>query len=85
MTSYRWIVTHDPADMGAVGLEGPRGADPSIQCVQRFRIYDSDGIFLYEGLIGGEYEGFEPLDDFGTPNIGSTSIYYENDGVWEEL
>jgi hypothetical protein len=48
---------------------------------------DDDGNIYYGGLIqGADYQGFEPLDDFGAPNAGATEIHYINaDGGWEQL
>jgi hypothetical protein len=40
---------------------------------------DDDGITYYEGEIYGDYDGFEPLDDFGTPNAGAVSIWYKGE------
>jgi hypothetical protein len=49
-------------------------------------MYDDDGKLYYAGTIWGDYDGFEPLDDFGMPNAGCTSIEYKNDaGTWEVL
>lgn len=54
---------------------------------QRFRMYDDDGELYYDGRIVGDYDGFEPLDDFGMPNVGCTNIRYlnANTGAWETL
>jgi hypothetical protein len=52
-----------------------------------FKMYDDDGELYYSGRIllnlsdpdafeGGEE--FAPLDDFGMPNAGCTSIHYQN-------
>ena len=48
---------------------------------------DDDGNVYYGGLIqGADYQGFEPLDDYGQPNAGATEIHYINaDGSWEQL
>ena len=39
-----------------------------------FNKLSDDDILYYTGYICGEYDGFEPLDDFGMPNAGCTSI-----------
>lgn len=50
--------------------------------VEWFRMYDGDGILYYTGVRTGQPDphgsegGFEPLDDYGTPNAGCTSISY---------
>ena len=40
----------------------------------RFSMYDDDDNCYYEGMIYGDYDGFEPLDMFGMPNAGCTYI-----------
>ena len=37
-------------------------------------MYDDDDNCYYEGMIYGDYYGFEPLDDYGMPNAGCTYI-----------
>ena len=77
----------------APGVAGPFDADPELlrQLAQReggeaFRIYDDDGELYYSGRIIGDYEGFEPLDDFGAPNAGATEIRYKDkSGRWAQL
>jgi len=72
---YRWKITKDRIDTGAEGTEGPRNLDPTIKSnPARFSMYDDDGECYYEGMIYGEFDGFEPLDGFGTPNAGCTEI-----------
>ena len=72
---YRWKITKDRVDTGAEGTEGPRNLDPTIKDnPARFSMYDDDGECYYEGMIYGDYDGFEPLDGFGTPNAGCTEI-----------
>lgn len=58
------------------------------ESVQKFKMYDDDGILYYTGLfIGDEAEMFGPLDDFGGPNAGATEIRYLNreTGEYETL
>tara|TARA_R110000803_G_scaffold59101_4_gene117467 strand:- start:3539 stop:3823 length:285 start_codon:yes stop_codon:yes gene_type:complete len=77
--SYAWKITkvigeNDSTECGLVGphnLGGEFGANKA-----RFRMYDDDGNPIYEGYITGDFDGFEPLDDFGTPNAGCTAIKY---------
>ena len=79
--AYHWIITKDH-----VG----EGQDKGIQCLRgatwenapkgnraHFVIKDDDGETYYEGEIYGDYSGFEPLDDFGTPNAGASAIFYK--------
>lgn len=79
---YRWTITRDRLE-GAhyEGTEGPRNLDPTItNNPVRFSLWDDDGICYYEGMLYGDYDGFEPLDDFGTPFAGCTAI--KIDGEW---
>lgn len=51
-----------------------------------FKMYDGDGELYYDGYIVGDFSGFEPLDEFGTPNAGCTEIKLkDNDGVYQTL
>ena len=53
---------------------------------EQFRMFDDDGELYYSGSIWGDYDGFEPLDDFGMPSAGCTGIQYKNDkGEWKWL
>ena len=80
----------------ATGMIGPR--NPGLNTVQeirkhpdrnRFRMFDDDDNLIYEGFLVHDKnsEGFEPLDDFGTPNFGCTYIKYYNreKKLWETL
>lgn len=79
MSKYRWIITADyfsdnDSDC-AVGKMGPRDADNSItKHAVVFDLYDDDGEHMAKGMLFGDYDGFEPLDDFGKGNWGCTSI-----------
>ena len=95
MYQYRWIITLDYiaaldaepySNVNAHGLCGPR--DPNFAIRDNpmpFRLRDADHNLYYEGILYGDYEGFEPLDDFGKPNAGAITIeHYEND-QWREI
>lgn len=84
-------------NLNGVGTIGPKGVDPTI--IARltlgegtpFRLLDDDDKLYYEGRIiiintdHPEVE-FAPLDDYGAPGAGCTSIAYQNaQGVWETL
>lgn len=88
----QWTITKDllanpKADPGtnenAVGLVGPaRAALTHTEIInhpqaKKFRLLDDDDVAYYEGVLVGDDE-FAPLDDFGTPNAGCTSVE-----VWE--
>ena len=93
-----WVITKDHiADPGAkpgtnrnaVGMTGPRSNALTAEQIashpaaKPFRMFDDDGNLCYEGfLIGDE---FGPLDDFGEPNAGCTSIQVKENGVWSEV
>jgi hypothetical protein len=68
-------------DNSAVGTKGPSNLNSEVRGnAARFSLYDDDGNCHYEGIIYGEYSGFEPLDDFGMPNAGCTAI--KINGEW---
>ena len=84
---YRWKITKDHLaeefdnkDSDA-GTEGPFGLDPTITAnPQHFSMYDDDGECYYEGMLyGDDVSGFEPLEDFGTPNAGCVGIKYKGE------
>ena len=98
--TYAWIIVKDnnadpsyepPSNMNAVGMCGAHDCTMSpeeIKQGQKFRMSDDGGNIYYYGFINGEdYEGFEPLDDFGMPNAGCVSIEYRNPKTkeYEEL
>lgn len=76
--AYRWKITKDHIGgdkYSHAKVEGPRNLDESIiRNPTRFSMYDDDGICYYEGMLYGDFDGFEPLDDFGMPNAGCTAI-----------
>ena len=90
---YTWIVTRD-AILGdtsdAVGKIGPRGArnrerfDKIIIHGDHFRLLNDRGEVRFTGYILGDYQGREPLEDYGVGN-GCTRIEYERDGGWVEV
>lgn len=53
-----------------------------------FRIYDDDGVLYYEGRVYYAPDCNEdygnPLEDWGTPGAGATSLRYYEDGKWTE-
>ena len=71
---YYWIITD--AHLEDLKEEiGYYDGDTKIKDNQaKFSMYDDDDICYYEGIIYGDYDGFEPLDDFGMPNAGCTYI-----------
>jgi len=80
MNNYAWIITKDLICEGDdVGVIGPcntkKEKDFIIKNGRKFEMFDDDDEKYYEGyIVGGD--GFEPLDDFGTPNAGCTYIKY---------
>lgn len=69
----------DKSYTSAVGTEGPCNLDPSLKMPYRFRMYaegddGEDSLVVYEGYCSEEE--FYPLDDFGSPNWGCTTIKY---------
>jgi len=95
---YAWTITRDLIDSDAKGVCGPRGCTMTSEEIrnhpnaEKFIMKDDDGESYYHGyyLTINEDEcedcGFEPLDDFGEPNAGCTSIWYKNqEGEWSML
>ena len=82
-----WVITKDhvssageKSDEGRCSTGYPHVRGPWHE----FRIYDDDGELYYEGKSSSK--SFDPLDDFGTPNAGATSIAYRNkSGEWVVL
>lgn len=56
------------------GISGPLDCYQGYENPTNWEMYDDDGVLYYSGMIWGEYTGFEPLDDWGAPNAGCTSI-----------
>ena len=84
---YNWTITRDYINHGAeTGLEGPRNLTPHTANETAFQMFDGDGELYYAGTIWGDFEGFEPLDDFGTPSAGCIEIKLrDSDGIFRTL
>lgn len=98
-SKYGWVITKDnltkedqkvgidlPSDKGISGPRNSTYTEAECRKGAKFRMLDDDGEIYYYGYIVGDYSGFEPLDDFGTPNAGCTEIQYKDaQGEWEGL
>jgi hypothetical protein len=84
---YNWTITRDYIENGAeTGLTGPRNKSRHTANETAFKMYDDDGALYYAGKIWGDFDGSEPLDDFGTPAAGCTEIKLrDSDGVFRTL
>ena len=96
---YAWIIDYVEDDhwyADEIGTIGPHHADPKLvgqlttdkRAGDTFRMKDDDGEVYYVGriILDDDTSGFEPLDDFGMPNAGCTSIEYrEKTGAWVML
>ena len=79
--------------MGRIAYYAANSGEGMTPLVEWFRMYDDDRELYYTGVRTGQAEdygsedGFEPLDDYGTPNAGATMIdYYKPEtGGWETL
>jgi hypothetical protein len=90
-----WIIDQDlladknarpGTNANAVGLSGPRGyPGDGSELACNFRMYDDDQELYYVGR--SDEESFDPLDHFGMPNAGCTSIHYldKSTGHWVQL
>jgi hypothetical protein len=91
--AYGWIITVDHIENSEKPVIGPSGISPELTAHlnknqgQKFKMYDDDGELYYSGRIIGDYSGFEPLDDYGTPNAGCTEIklYNSTSNEWETV
>jgi len=93
MSHYTWIVTRDAVlgdSSDAVGKIGPKGEqhrerfDKVIIQGDHFRLLNENGVIQFTGYILGDYQGREPLSDYGLQN-GCSRIEYERNGEWVEL
>lgn len=95
---YGWLITRDHLaeqdddPLTCVGISGPRNISPEFEAAlgkgkgKTFRMYDDDGELYVTGRIIGDFDGFEPLDDYGIGGLGATDIRYRNSsGRWESL
>jgi len=95
--SYGWIIDTDkvtsgePGDRDDNGTMGPGAITPEHEAAlnagegEKWKAYCADGDLFYTGRIVGEYGGFEPLEDFATPNASAVDIKYLHDGQWRSL
>lgn len=85
MAAYGWIIDRDIIaetydDESQAGTIGPGDISETHEIALEagegdiFRLYDDDDELYYEGRIVGDYNGDEPLHDFGLPNAGATKI-----------
>lgn len=86
---YGWIITRDYICNGDDNdVMGPHDIPEAIAAAlfngdgDKFRMYDDDGEHYYDGRIIGNYNGLEPLEDFGMPNAGCTEVKLWKDGKW---
>ena len=90
MANYYWIIEKDfilANGYTSTGIEGPSNAPVPTKFNNgaEFRMLDDDENIYYTGKIFGDYDGFEPLDDFGMPYAGCVDIQYKEDGKWTSL
>ena len=73
-------------NQNAVGLVGPSDySGDGNELTHKFRLLDDDGVVYYEGRSGDDSD-FGPLEDFGTPNAGASTIQYWVAGTgWRDL
>jgi hypothetical protein len=90
-----WEVTKDhiagaEGEVRDVTVQSPDFDDAKADSlIHPFRMFDDDGNLYYEGKSddADSERAFDPLDDYGTPNAGCTSIKYWNGSrsKWELL
>lgn len=74
-STYGWVITEDhiPVDglPTAVGKVGPRDLGEELEEQLQtdeshpFELFDDDRILYFRGFLVGDFDGFEPLDDYG--------------------
>ena len=81
-----WQITYDHLENKAVDVKS-RNFKPGTNLTEKFKMYDDDGNLCYSGFSDDSEseDGFAPLDDYGTPNVGCTYIEYWRNGKWEIL
>ena len=92
VTKYHLAEPDAPAgtNLNAAGVVGPRAATLTAAQIAghpravRFRMRDDDGELCYEGALVGD-DLFAPLDDFGMPNAGCTSIEIFDGRGWTSI
>lgn len=83
--AYRWTIDKDylegtDSEHSAVGITGPRDASDEVKDnPQGFTLYDDDRNAYYHGWLYGDYEGDEPLVDFGIGYAGCTMLRFDGD------
>ena len=98
---YAWVITKDCVGCLPGDWNDPEPSDwnstltglspeeiRSSESGERFSMYDDDGNCCYEGIFIGDDDAtrFEPLEDFGRPNMCSEIRYRNpNTGKMERL
>jgi hypothetical protein len=68
----QWMITKDLIDDGANEGRKSAGFKPGKPMTVKFRMYDDDMELYFTGIM--EEEDFHPLDDFGMPGYGCTTL-----------
>lgn len=85
-----WVITHDHLE-GCKCFKASRKFSHDEQRILptllpvKFKLLDDDGIMYYSGRM--KTHEFNPLDEYGEPHDGCTTIMYYNDDTkkWETL
>lgn len=97
-----WIIVEDytgdpdcqiPERVSIIGPESCEASGPELMTskdCRLFRMLDDDGYVYYKGWCylphGLTNAAFNPLDNYGCPNAGATTIQYLNEkNEWETL
>jgi len=93
MSTYAWTArsvlepttrpVFGPSDITPTQVEELNQGDTG----EEFQIRNDDGVLDFNGRIIGDYDGFEPLDDYATPAYGSTAMFYRDptNSEWSQL
>jgi len=92
-----WIVNKDYTEVydgktySEVSITGPSGCELTEKELLKghaFRMFDVDNVLYYSGFFVGDKtseDAFMPLENYGTPNAGCTSIQYKEGRKWKTL
>jgi hypothetical protein len=98
--AFAWVITRDVLEGRDVEIVGPRDVPSALVARLKagegraFRMRDDDGELYFEGRFIEEplhrfalsEAAFAPLDGYGAPDSGCTSIEYQDaSGAWEVL
>jgi len=78
--SYGWIIYYNKHEHSPIFGSSRIGEEVKAALAagegEEFELYDGDDKLYCKGRIMGDYNGFEPLDDYGISALGCVDIKY---------